>query len=109
MKPLQKFLLLLLSLVVTAVSRLLANKVVDGEARQWLLLARRNVGILLRLVSPNELLRRLRLRRASSLLATTDKSVSEVAYEVGFSSPSYFAKRYREEFGVSPTEKRNGA
>ena len=59
--------------------------------------------------SPNELLRRLRLRRASSLLATTDKSVSEVAYEVGFSSPSYFAKRYREEFGVSPTEKRNGA
>ena len=59
--------------------------------------------------SPNELLRRLRLRRASSLLATTDKSVSEVAYEVGFSSPSYFAKCYREEFGVSPTEKRNGA
>ena len=109
MKPLQKLLLLLLSLIVTAVSRLLANKVVDGEARQWLLLARRNVGILLRLVSPNELLRRLRLRRASSLLATTDKSVSEVAYEVGFSSPSYFAKCYREEFGVSPTEKRNGA
>ena len=56
--------------------------------------------------SPNELLRRIRLRRASSLLTTTGMTVSEVAYEVGFSSPSYFTKCYKEEFGESPTEKR---
>ena len=56
--------------------------------------------------SPNELLRRLRLRKASSLLLTTEMSVSEVAYEVGFSSPSYFTKCYKEEFGENPTGKR---
>lgn len=56
--------------------------------------------------SPNELLRRMRLRKAASLLVTTDMTVAEVAYEVGFSSPSYFTKCYKEEFGESPTEKR---
>ena len=56
--------------------------------------------------SPNELLRRIRLRRASLLLTSTEMTVSEVAYEVGFSSPSYFTKCYKEEFGESPTEKR---
>ena len=54
--------------------------------------------------SPNELLRIARLKRAASLLSGTEKSVSEITYEVGFSSPSYFAKCYREYFGKSPTE-----
>lgn len=56
--------------------------------------------------SPNELLRRMRLRKAASLLVATDMTVAEVAYEVGFSSPSYFTKCYKEEFGENPTEKR---
>ena len=56
--------------------------------------------------SPNELLRRMRLRKAASLLVASDMTVSEVAYEVGFSSPSYFTKCYKDEFGESPTEKR---
>ena len=56
--------------------------------------------------SPNELLRRIRLRRAFSLLTTTEMTVSEVAYEVGFSSPSYFTRCYKEEFGESPTDRR---
>ena len=42
--------------------------------------------------SPNELLRMVRLKRAASLLASTDKTVAEVCYAVGFSSPSYFAQ-----------------
>ncbi len=54
--------------------------------------------------SPNELLRDMRLRRASGLLATTDKTVAEVAYMVGFTSPSYFAKCYKECFGENPTD-----
>lgn len=60
--------------------------------------------------SPNELLRRMRLKKAASLLASADKTVAEVAYEVGFSSPSYFTKCYKEEFGESPTDflKRRG-
>lgn len=53
---------------------------------------------------PNELLRIARLKRAAALLAATEKSVSEIAYEVGFTSPSYFAKCYKEYFGKSPTE-----
>lgn len=54
--------------------------------------------------SPNELLRQMRLKKAASLLASSDLTVAEIAYEVGFSSPSYFTKCYREEFGESPTD-----
>lgn len=56
--------------------------------------------------SPNELLRRMRLHKAASLLTTTEMTIAEVAYEVGFSSPSYFTKCYKEEYGENPTEKR---
>jgi len=52
--------------------------------------------------SPVEMLRKARLARARQLLQTTDKNVSEVAYAVGFSTPSYFSKCYKEEFGESP-------
>ena len=60
--------------------------------------------------SPNELLRQMRLKKAASLLASSDMTVAEIAYEVGFSSPSYFTKCYKEQFGESPTEflKRRG-
>ena len=54
--------------------------------------------------APNELLRIARLKRAASLLASTDKTVAEITYEVGFSSPSYFTKCYKEYFGESPTD-----
>lgn len=60
--------------------------------------------------SPNELLRIARLKKAASLLASSDMTVSEIGYEVGFSSPSYFTKCYKEQFGESPTDllKRKG-
>lgn len=60
--------------------------------------------------SPNELLRQIRLKKAASLLASSEMTVSEIAYEVGFSSPSYFTKCYKEQFGESPTDflKRKG-
>ena len=54
--------------------------------------------------SPNELLRIARLKRAASLLASTEKTVAEITYEVGFSSPSYFTKCYKEYFGEIPTD-----
>ena len=54
--------------------------------------------------SPVELLRTARLNRGYQLLLTTDKTVSEVAYSVGFTAPSYFAKCFKEEFGHNPTE-----
>ena len=54
--------------------------------------------------SPIELLRTARLNRGYQLLLTTGKNVSEVAYDVGFTAPSYFTKCFKEEFGVSPSD-----
>ena len=56
--------------------------------------------------SPVELLRTARLNRGHQLLLTTDKTVSEVAYEVGFSAPAYFTKCFKEEFGFVPGDVR---
>ena len=52
--------------------------------------------------SPVEILRKARLTRARHLLQTTERTVSEVAYAVGFSTPSYFSKCYKDEFGENP-------
>ena len=54
--------------------------------------------------SPVELLRTARLQKGRELLQTTDKTVSEVAYEVGFTAPSYFTKCFKDEFGISPSD-----
>lgn len=54
--------------------------------------------------SPVELLRITRLKKANGLLAATDKTISEITYEVGFTSPSYFTKCYKEHFGESPSD-----
>ena len=56
--------------------------------------------------SPVELLRTARLNRGYQMLLTTDKTISEVAYAVGFTAPSYFTKCFKEEFGQSPTDMR---
>jgi len=56
--------------------------------------------------SPVELMRRLRLNHARTLLTTTDRNVSEIAYETGFSTPAYFTKCYRDAFGETPTDTR---
>ena len=56
--------------------------------------------------SPVELLRTTRLKRAYQMLLTTDKSVSEVAYAVGFTAPSYFTKCFKEEYGMVPGDVR---
>lgn len=55
--------------------------------------------------SPVDLLKIFRLRKAKELLASDDETtVAEIAYKVGFSSPSYFAKCFREQFGELPSE-----
>ncbi len=56
--------------------------------------------------TPVELLRTARLKRGYKLLLTTDKSVSEIAYEVGFTAPSYFTKCFKEEYGQLPGDVR---
>ena len=54
--------------------------------------------------TPAELLKEMRLQRACALLQQTDKTVSEVANEVGFSTPGYFSSCFKKQFGVLPTE-----
>ena len=52
--------------------------------------------------TPVDLLKKARLERARLLVEKTDKSISEIAYEVGFTAPSYFNKCFKDEFGVCP-------
>lgn len=54
--------------------------------------------------SPVELMRNLRLKKAKSLLTTTEKSISEICYEVGFSTPAYFTKCFKDHYGKTPSE-----
>lgn len=52
--------------------------------------------------TPVDLLKKARLERARLLVEKTDKSISEIAYEVGFTASSYFNKCFKDEFGVNP-------
>lgn len=54
--------------------------------------------------TPVELIRIMRLQRAERLLKSGGKNVAEVSYEVGYSSPSYFSKCFKEQFGRLPGE-----
>lgn len=52
---------------------------------------------------PVELILKMRLKRASDLLLEQSLTISEIAYEVGFSSPSYFSKCFQKEYQISPS------
>ena len=54
--------------------------------------------------TPTEFIRILRLKRAADLLSTSQLSVSEIAYKVGFNNPRYFSKYFSAQFGVLPSE-----
>ena len=51
-----------------------------------------------------EFIRKIRLEKAKELLEKTDLTVSEIGYKVGFSSPSYFTKCFKNHFGKIPKE-----
>ncbi len=53
---------------------------------------------------PNQFIRSFRLQRAHELLIQHAATASEIAYQVGFGSPSYFTKCFHEEYGYTPTE-----
>ena len=56
--------------------------------------------------TPVDLLRKARLSKSRQLLTQTDLSVSEIAYKVGFTSPSYFTKCFKDEYGMVPGDAR---
>ena len=49
-------------------------------------------------------IRSIRLQKGKELIQTTDKTISEVAYDVGFNDPSYFSRVFKEEFGHAPSD-----
>lgn len=53
---------------------------------------------------PVEFIRKYRLRRAADLLSQGAGNVTDIAYEVGFESLSYFTKVFQEELGASPSD-----
>ena len=55
-------------------------------------------------LSPNEFIRSLRLQKAAKLLSKRTGNVAEIAYEVGFNNPSYFAECFQKQFGKLPSE-----
>ena len=57
-------------------------------------------------LSPTEILREARLKKARQLLVSTDKTVAEVAAEVGFATPGYFSSCFKKQFGKYPTDVR---
>lgn len=56
--------------------------------------------------TPVEIIRKMRLRKARRLLLTTDSTVTEIAYSLGFSSSQYFARCFKEEYGLTPSDLR---
>lgn len=55
-------------------------------------------------MTPNDFIRIIRLKKAAELLSRGEVQVSEACFQVGFSSPSYFAKCFQAQFGVAPAE-----
>ena len=59
-------------------------------------------------LTPVELLRQMRLQRGYALLQSTNKTVNEIAYEVGFGTPGYFSNCFKKQFGKYPMDVRAG-
>jgi AraC-like DNA-binding protein len=55
---------------------------------------------------PIKYLIQLRIREASRLLRSTDRSISDIAFDVGFSDSNYFSRQFRNALGLSPREYR---
>ena len=53
--------------------------------------------------TPSQFIRSIRLQKAMKLLKSTDLTVSEIAYDVGFTDPNYFSRTFLEEYGIRPS------
>lgn len=59
-------------------------------------------------LSPNHFMRIVKLDKARHFLVETDMSIAEIAYRTGFSDPGYFSRVFRQEYGMTPKEWRDG-
>jgi AraC-like DNA-binding protein len=53
---------------------------------------------------PSELIKRTRLNKAAKLIENNSGNISEIALEVGYNNPSYFAEAFKKQFGVAPSQ-----
>lgn len=58
-------------------------------------------------LSPNDYLQMYRMNKASGWLLESGLNIAEICLRLGFEDPSYFARRFKQHFGVSPTEYRH--
>lgn len=58
--------------------------------------------------TPIEYVRRYRIAKSIELLKSTDKTVTEIAYETGFSGTSFFTKTFKEMLGITPSQMKKG-
>jgi len=58
-------------------------------------------------LAPVDLVKEIRLNKAARLIETTDDSITEIAYSVGFRDSGYFGKCFRKKYGMTPKEYRN--
>jgi len=54
-------------------------------------------------LAPNQLIQKLRLRESLKALKNKDKTVAEIAYDVGFNSPTYFTRVFKKRFHILPS------
>ena len=84
------------------------SKITVDDLANYVAMSTRNLQRMLKSITgftPNEFIREVRLYAARDLLETKKKrSISEVAYAVGFSTPAYFSKLYKTRFGNSPAQ-----
>ena len=55
-------------------------------------------------LTPLDFVRNIKMKRACMMLLSCTQNISEIAYAVGFSTPKYFTKCFKDEFGITPTE-----
>ena len=60
-------------------------------------------------ITPQDLLREARIKRACQLLCESDKTIAEIAYSCGFTDPKYFSRSFKQSTGQSPTEFKNAS
>jgi len=53
--------------------------------------------------SPVEFIRSIRLKKAVYLLENSQLTISQICYEVGFNTPKYFTKLFKEEYNILPS------
>ena len=58
-------------------------------------------------LTPQKFIFDFRIKRARQIILESDRTISEISYQTGFSSPAHLAKLFRAYYGVSPTESRN--